>query len=126
MCLQKENARLKQHVLDVRRAARACGCDLNATEADAAAAYPELGEALGLPAAGAVEEEGSQAPVPEHSQLHRPERHRQVPAPCRHAQTLSTVWKARGDCADYICCHNPALLVQHRWCCGVPVPLAPL
>ena len=77
---QKENARLKQHVLDVRRAARACGCDLNATEADAAAAYPELGEALGLAAAGAAGEESSQAPAPEHSQIHRPERHRRVPA----------------------------------------------
>ena len=86
MCLQKENARLKQHVLDLRRAARACGCDLNATEADAAAAYPELGKVLGLPAAGAAGEEGSQAPAPEHSQIHRPERHRQAPAPCPRPQ----------------------------------------
>ena len=72
LAVQKENARLKQHVLDLRRAARACGCDLNATEADAAAAYPELGEVLGLPTGEAA----SLAPAPDHGQIHRPERHR--------------------------------------------------
>ena len=70
--VQRENARLKQHVLDLRRAARACGCDLNATEADAAAAYPELGEVLGL----ATGEAAALAPAPDHAQIHRPERHR--------------------------------------------------
>ena len=70
--MQRENARLKQHVLDLRRAARACGCDLNATEADAAAAYPELGEVLGL----ATGEAAALAPAPEHAHIHRPERHR--------------------------------------------------
>ncbi|CAL5222692.1 g5093 [Coccomyxa viridis] len=71
--LERENARLKQHVLDLRRAARACGCDLNTTEADAAAAYPELGEVLGL----ATGEVAALAPAPDHAQIHRPERHRQ-------------------------------------------------
>lgn len=73
---QRENARLKQHVLDLRRAARACGCDLNATEADAAAAYPELGEVLGLLTGDVAGQAGSQAPAPDQEQLHRPERHR--------------------------------------------------
>jgi hypothetical protein len=76
--LQRENARLKQHILDIRRAARACGCNLNATEADAAAAYPELGEALGLATGSAAENAGLHAPAPDHAQLHRPERHRQA------------------------------------------------
>ena len=43
-----------------RRAARACGCDLNATEADAAAAYPELGEVLGLSTGDVAGQAGSQ------------------------------------------------------------------
>lgn len=53
MCRQGENARLRQHLLDLRRAARAAGCDLNATEALSAAAFPELEAALrGPPGAG--------------------------------------------------------------------------
>jgi len=43
---QGENTRLRQHLLDLRRAARAAGCDLNATEALSAAAFPELEAAL--------------------------------------------------------------------------------
>ena len=74
-------------MLDLRRAARACGCDLNATDADAAVAYPELGRLLGTAeaaadAAGAAGGEGAQAPVqalapaPPAATLHMPERHR--------------------------------------------------
>ena len=106
----------------MRRAARACGCDLNATEADAAAAYPELGEALGLPAAAAAGEEGSQAPAPEHSQIHRPERHRQAPAPRWHPQTLPLAWKTGVGSTEHIHCHTPGLLAQQQCCCGVTVP----
>ena len=82
---QRENARLKQHMLDLRRAARACGCDLNATDADAAAAYPELGQLLRTADAAAVTapvgdaaEGGARAlaPVPAAEGLHIPERHR--------------------------------------------------
>lgn len=47
---QGENARLRQHVLDLRRAARACGCDLNTSEALSAAAFPDLEAALRGPA----------------------------------------------------------------------------
>ena len=31
MCEQRDNAVLRQHVLDLRRAVRAVGCDLNAS-----------------------------------------------------------------------------------------------
>ena len=43
---QSDNARLRQHVLDLRRAAREAGCDLSASEALALAAFPELAAAL--------------------------------------------------------------------------------
>lgn len=101
--LQRENARLKQHVLDLRRAARACGCDLNATEADAAAAYPELGQVLGL-AAG---EAASLAPAPDHGQLHRPERHRRVTLP-----QLTVAWQVKcpGYGSNYRGMHHMHLL----------------
>ena len=80
---QRENTRLKQHMLDLRRAARACGCELNATDADAAAAYPELAKLLdmaGASAAGGNEglhaSDRALAPVPEAAVTHIPERHR--------------------------------------------------
>ena len=74
-------------MLDLRRAARACGCDLNATEADAAAAYPELGQVLkGADEAAVAARRGgadegnrrAMAPVPAAAaeNLHIPERHR--------------------------------------------------
>ncbi|KAK9838492.1 hypothetical protein WJX81_002705 [Elliptochloris bilobata] len=44
--LESDNMRLRQHVLDLRRAARAAGCDLDASEALSAAAFPELEAAL--------------------------------------------------------------------------------
>ncbi|KAK9909108.1 hypothetical protein WJX75_007265 [Coccomyxa subellipsoidea] len=86
--LERENTRLKQHVLDIRRAARGCGCDLNATESAAAAAYPELGRLLGAVSHISQEEapvlaQGlvPPAPAPQPAQTHRPERHRHhIPA----------------------------------------------
>lgn len=73
--------RLKQHVLDLRRAAHGCGCELNATEAAAAAAYPELGRLLGaaeevpvLAQGGPAAEPPAPATAPQPG--HRPERHR--------------------------------------------------
>lgn len=79
--MQRENTRLKQHVLDLRRAARACGCELNSTEAAAAVAYPELGELLGTAGtaegpAAAPSAADDDAKPPEAAPLHRPERHR--------------------------------------------------
>ena len=44
--MQSDNARLRQHVLDLRRAAREASCDLSASEALALAAFPELAAAL--------------------------------------------------------------------------------
>lgn len=73
---------MKQHMLDLRRAARACGCDLNATDADAAAAYPELAKLLGMAGASGGGDAGVQlpeqalAPMPEAAAVHIPERHR--------------------------------------------------
>lgn len=72
-------------MLDLRRAARACGCDLNATDADAAAAYPDLAKLLGMAGAsgtGTGDDGGvhlpdqALAPVPEAAAVHMPERHR--------------------------------------------------
>lgn len=80
---QRENMRLKQHVLDLRRAARGCGCELNGTEAAATAAYPELGRLLGAAEEAPVLAQGgpaaaaAPAPAPQPGgQTHRPERHR--------------------------------------------------
>ncbi|BDA41228.1 hypothetical protein COCOBI_02-0080 [Coccomyxa sp. Obi] len=86
--LERENTRLKQHVLDLRRAARGCGCELNATEAAAVAAYPELGRLLGAAEEAPVLAQGgpaaaapTPAPAPQLGQTHRPERHRHhIPA----------------------------------------------
>lgn len=75
--------RLKQHVLDLRRAARGCNCELNATEAAAAVAYPELGRLLGAAEEAPVLAQGgpavappTPANAPQPEQTHRPERHR--------------------------------------------------
>ncbi|CAL8462052.1 g1583 [Coccomyxa elongata] len=86
--LERENMRLKQHVLDLRRVARGCGCELNGTEAAAAAAYPELGRLLGAAEEAPVLAQGgpaaaaAPAPAPQPGgQTHRPERHRHhIPA----------------------------------------------
>jgi hypothetical protein len=68
---------LKQHVLDLRRTARACGCELNATEAAAAVAYPELGRLLGMSATPpTTAPTAAEAQPPGSSPQHRPERHR--------------------------------------------------